>query len=123
MNKLSENPASRQSGLQVVKPPAEIDIANADKLLYELMSAARGASIVVLDMTATKFCDSSGFLRIAMAGDHLRANSGDLRVVCSARMHMIMTITKDDEHFSVFPSMIEALNTRVHSAYELSPAA
>jgi anti-sigma B factor antagonist len=123
MSKLSDNARSRDSGLKVVMPPAQIDIANADRLLYELMSAARDASIVVLDMTATTFCDSSGFSRMVIAGDHLRASGGDLRVVCSARMHMLMTINKDDEHFSVFPVMIEAFNAQVHSAYELSPAA
>jgi anti-anti-sigma regulatory factor len=123
MNKLFENPRSLQGDLTVVTAPTEIDIINADRLFYDLMSAARSASIVVLDMTATIFCDSSGFRRMTLAGDHLRGNGSDLRVVCSDRMHMLLSINKDDEHLSVFSSMIKALTPPTHSASELVPAA
>jgi anti-anti-sigma regulatory factor len=123
MTKFYGNPISRQDGLDVVTPPEEIDIVNADRVLFELMLAARTASIVVLDMSRTQFCDSSGFLRIAMAGDHLRAIGGDLRVVCGERMHMLMGINGDDEHVTVFARLIEALNARPGSAPELVPAA
>jgi anti-anti-sigma regulatory factor len=123
MSKLCNYARTRPDSLRVIAPPVEIDILNADALLYQLMSAARSASIVVLDMTATAFCDSLGFLQMVVAGDHLRANGGDLRVICSPRMHMLMKINKDDEHFSVFSSLIEALDARSLPAAELVTAA
>jgi anti-anti-sigma factor len=123
MSKFFNNTTFRRGGVKVVTPPIEIDIINVDKLENELTSAAKRAPIVVLDMTATKFCDSAGFWRMVLAGDYLRTSGGDLRVVCSDRMRMLMTINGDDEHFSVFPNMIEALNAQIRSTYELSPAA
>ena len=52
--------------------PAEIDAANADHLGEELYSACgTDVPVVVADMTATTFCDSTG-LR-ALAGVHKRA--------------------------------------------------
>lgn len=123
MRKFFKSTPVRHNGLKVVTPPAEIDFANADRLKSDLFSAARRAPIVVLDMTATTFCDSTGFWRMVLAGDQLRTSGGDLRVVCSDRMRRLMTINRDDEHFSVFPSMGEALNAHVRSTYELTPAA
>ncbi len=54
-------------------------------------------------------------------GDELRGRGGDLRVVCSPRLHKIMAINSDDDHVSVFPCLSQAL-TRTRSA-PLSPAA
>jgi len=67
--------------------PAEIDVANADRIGEELCSACvTGAPVVVADMTATTFCDSTG-LR-ALAGVHKRAAASGtelrLAVPCAA---------------------------------------
>ena len=123
MNKLFEAPRSTQDDLTVLTAPTEIDIINADRLLYDLMSAAKSAPMIVLDMTATTFCDSSGFRRMSLAGDHLRAIGGDLRVVCSDRMHMLLSINQDDEHLSVFSNMTEAAIASPSLTDELVPAA
>lgn len=123
MNPFTEYQRSLLDGLAVVTPPTEIDISSADLLLFTLMSAGRCSSTVVLDMTATTFCDTSGFMRMTLAGDHLRAIGGDLRVVCSARMQMLMGYNKDDEHLSLFSSRTDALTPPAHAAAELVPAA
>jgi anti-anti-sigma regulatory factor len=123
MNTLSCSAQYRHGDMKVVKAPTAIDISNANELLYDLMSAARKASIVVLDMTATTFCDSSGFWRLVMAGDYKRAIGGDLQVVCSARLRMLMAINEDDEHFTVFTTMSETFRPLPHSAQELISAA
>lgn len=48
-------------GVPVVAAPAEIDITNADGLRSALLKAAAdGPSTLVVDMTQTQFCDSSG---------------------------------------------------------------
>jgi hypothetical protein len=48
-------------GLQVITSTAEIDIANAGELRAALLAAAkRGDASVVVDMSGTAFCDSTG---------------------------------------------------------------
>jgi anti-sigma B factor antagonist len=48
-------------GVPVVATPEEIDITNAEALRSALLTAAaNGHSVVVVDMTRTRFCDSSG---------------------------------------------------------------
>jgi anti-sigma B factor antagonist len=47
------------SGVPVVTAPEEIDVTNADALRSALLkAAAHGHPTVVVDMTATRFCDS-----------------------------------------------------------------
>lgn len=124
MNDSTEIAIRMHRDLAVVNAPAEIDVANADDLLSALRAAATGASIVVLDMTATTFCDSTGFFPIVKTADQLRARGGDLRLVCcSPWLYKIMTYNKDHEHVSYFASMMEALNTTVQSAHSLGHAA
>jgi anti-anti-sigma factor len=124
MNDSAEIAIRIHGHLAVVTAPAEIDLANATDLLSALRAAAAGASIVILDMAATTFCDSTGFLPIVKTADQLRARGGDLRVVCcSPRLYKIMTYNKDHDHVSYFASMIEALNTTAQSAHSLGHAA
>jgi len=54
-------PASVPARTTVLTLPAEIDITNARRLRGEVGSAlVSGATVVVADLTATTFCDSSG---------------------------------------------------------------
>ena len=47
-------------GVPVVAAPEEIDITNAEALRAALLAAADGHGTLVVDMTQTRFCDSSG---------------------------------------------------------------
>ena len=48
-------------GVPVVAAPAKIDITTADALESALLrAAANGSGALVVDMTRTQFCDSSG---------------------------------------------------------------
>jgi STAS domain-containing protein len=54
-------PVRQVGGLPVITSPAEIDIANAGELRGALLAAAkRGDASVVVDMSGTAFCDSTG---------------------------------------------------------------
>jgi anti-sigma B factor antagonist len=68
----------------IVALPPEIDATNAkqayDKLKWALAS---DASVVVADLTATRFCDSTGIRRIFMAHDHAVAVGAQLRLAVS----------------------------------------
>jgi anti-anti-sigma factor len=68
-------------GAIVVALPAEIDITTCGDACAELMKAvARPGDLVIADMTATTFCDSSGIRVLLAAHDHAAAGGGALRV-------------------------------------------
>jgi anti-sigma B factor antagonist len=60
----------RRPQTAVVKLPREIDLANAADVFAQLISAiASDTEVLVVDMTSTDFCDSSGIREIM----HVRA--------------------------------------------------
>jgi len=95
----------------VVTLPAEIDIANADLVGEELSSAiARGARIVIADMTGTRFCNSSGISRLAQAHRQAAANQAELRVVVrSAAVLRALKLVRMDCLLPIYHSLEAAL--------------
>src|SRR5262245_41086396 len=95
----------------VVTMPAEIDITTADRIGEELSSAiARGAGIVVADMTGTRFCNSSGISMLVMAHRQAAANDADLRlVVPSAAVLHALKLVRMDRLLPIYPSLDAAL--------------
>src|SRR5437868_4831316 len=84
------------SGVPVVTAPAEIDITTADQLrLVLLEAAAHGHTTVVVDMTRTQFCDSSGLSVLARAHKRALEEGGELRLVIPAggAVFRIFTLT------------------------------
>jgi anti-anti-sigma factor len=70
------------NGVPVVAAPAEIDTTAAEHLRAVLLdSAARGHTTIVVDMTGTVFCDSSGLHTLLRAHKRAVANGGELRLV------------------------------------------
>lgn len=70
------------NGAAVVSAPVEIDIANAEQLRMVLLEAGRrGHGTVVVDMTGTRFCDSSGFSVLVAVHKQALAEGGGLRLV------------------------------------------
>ena len=71
----------------IVALPPEIDATNArqayDKLNWALASGASGASVVVADLTATRFCDSAGIRCMLMAHNRAVAVGAQLRLAVS----------------------------------------
>lgn len=95
----------------VVALPDEIDMANADSVGAELQAAfAPGVSIVVADMTATRFCGSRGIRALALAHEHAVARGAELRlVVPSAGVLRVLAILGLDRWLAIYPSLPEAL--------------
>jgi anti-sigma B factor antagonist len=95
----------------VVTLPAEIDITNADRIGEELSSAiARGAGIVVADMTGTRFCNSSGISMLVLAHRQAAANHAELRlVVLSAAVLRALKLVRMDCLLPIYPSLAAAL--------------
>jgi anti-sigma B factor antagonist len=95
----------------VVTLPAEIDLDNADQVGRRLDAAlAPGVATVIADMTATRFCDTSGIRMLVLAHKGAAARHAELRVVIpSADILRVLGILKVDTVLRIYPSLEEAL--------------
>jgi len=96
-------------GLPIVSTPDEIDIANAPELRDALLTASVNASVVIVDMTETTFCDSNGLHPLVSICQLLQDNGGELRTVCTPPVLRAMAATGDDQLLRIFASLPEAL--------------
>lgn len=72
-------------GVPVMATPREIDISTADELRTALLKAASGRHPeIIVDMTGTRFCDSSGINALIRAQLRIAAEGRELRLVISA---------------------------------------
>jgi anti-sigma B factor antagonist len=97
-------------GVPVVAAPEEIDITNAEALRSALLAAADGHGTLVVDMTRTRFCDSSG-LHVLIAA-HRRAGAEGrevLLVIPSTTVLRVFALTGMDTVIPNFTSLAEAL--------------
>ena len=104
-------PVELISGVPVVTAPEEIDITNAPELRSALMeAAAHGPGALVVDMTRTQFCDSSGLHTLLAAHKRAQVQGGELVVVISTtHVLRIFAITGIDLMIPNFTSLDEAL--------------
>ena len=97
-------------GIPVVAAPEKIDITTAYVLRAALASAARGQATVVVDMTRTHACDTTGLHVLVRAHKRALANGGELRLVISSpSIRQLFTITGLDRVIRHFGSLDEAL--------------
>ena len=99
------------SGVPVVTTPEEIDITSAPGLRSALLEAtAHGHGTLVVDMSRTHFCDSSGLHALLAAHKRAQAEGGELLLVISAtRVLRIFAITGIDRIIPNFTSLDQAL--------------
>jgi anti-sigma B factor antagonist len=102
---------SHQTPAAVIALPAEIDMANADRVGQQLGSALElGVRTVIADMTATTFCDSSGISMLVRAHKHAAANGTELRLAVSAAAVLrTLTLVSIDHLLPIYPSLSTAL--------------
>jgi anti-sigma B factor antagonist len=103
------------NGLPVVTAQAEIDVTTAERLRMALLrAAARGHATVVVDMTRTRFCDTSGLSVLVRAHRRAVAGGGELRLVISAgsAVARMFAITRLDLVIPLFGGLDEALAPR-----------
>jgi anti-sigma B factor antagonist len=98
-------------GVPVVAAPEEIDITNAEALRSALLkAAANGHGTLVVDMTRTRFCDSSGLHALIAA--HKRAGAEDrevLLVIPGTTGLRVFTLTGMDRVIPTFTTLDQAL--------------
>ena len=104
-------PLEVASGVPVVTAPEEIDITNAPRLRSALLeAAAHGHGTLVVDMTGTQFCDSSGLHTLLAAHKRAQAEGGELLLVIpAAPVLRIFAITGVDRIIPNFTSLDQAL--------------
>lgn len=92
------------AGVPVVTAPEAIDIATAYGLRATLASAARGRATVVVDMTRTYACDTTGLHVLLRAHKRALAQGGELRLVISSpdvrRLFAISGLDRVMRHFA-----------------------
>jgi anti-anti-sigma factor len=103
------------NGIPVVTAPAEIDPVTTGQLRTVLLhSAAHGHNIIVVDMTGTTFCDSTGFGVLVRAHRRALADGGGLRLVIPAdsAVARIFALIGLDRVIPRFASLDQALAAR-----------
>jgi anti-sigma B factor antagonist len=98
-------------GVPVVTAPEEIDITNTPELRSALLEAsAHGHGTLVVDMTRTQFCDSSGLHALLAAHKRAQAEGGELLLaITAAPVLRILALTSIDRMIPNFTSLDEAL--------------
>jgi anti-anti-sigma factor len=96
----------------VIVLPADIDVTNADQVGTELMQALDGsAAMLVVDMTETVFCDSSGIQMLLRAHRRATAAGTELRVATSSRsVRRVLELTGTDRVIDMYPDLSTAMN-------------
>ena len=99
------------SGVPVVTAPEEVDLTNAPELGSALLQAtADGHPTLVVDMTRTRFCDSSGMHTLLAAHKRARAEGGELLLaITAAPVLRVLAITSIDRMIPTFTSLDQAL--------------
>jgi anti-sigma B factor antagonist len=115
-------PLEMVMGVPVVVAPEEIDISNVGLLRSALLEAAAdGSGDLVVDMSRTAFCDSSGLNVLVRAHQRAEADGGQVRLVMTgAGVLRIFVVTGVDRVIPIFGSVAEAV---AQSATEEFPAA
>jgi anti-sigma B factor antagonist len=105
-------------GVPVVAAPEELDITNAEALRSALLTAAvDGPGTLVVDMTQTRFCDSSGLHTLIAAHKRAEAESRELLLVIpSTTVLRVFALTAMDRVIPNFTSLAEALAGAGHHA-------
>lgn len=106
-----EGLARTEVGSTVVALPAELSAASALSVGEELDTVlAAGITTVIVDLTATTSCDSSGVAVLALARGKAVAHNAELRLVApSAAVRHVLALAGLDRVLRIYPSMDEAL--------------
>ena len=113
-------------GLPVVTSPDDVNISNTEQLRAALMAASSDQATLIMDMSDTAFCDSTGISVLVMAMKRAQAEGGELRLVMGGpAVRRIFKATGVDGVFRIFGTLAEAAAAepqRPHLSPEPRPA-
>jgi anti-sigma B factor antagonist len=91
-----------------------LNLANAGQL-REALAAAAQHSIIVVDMAANRFCDSSGISALIAAHRQPRSAVGKLRLVMAGpAVRRVFKVTGVDRLFRFFGSLPQTVAAPAH---------
>jgi anti-sigma B factor antagonist len=95
----------------VVEFPAEVDLTVADAAREALLAVLnQGAALLVVDMTVTTFCDSSGIAAIVRAARRASAGGGQVRVAAAEPPVLrVFSLIGIDRLIEIHPTVADAL--------------
>ena len=111
-------PVQWHDGQAVVTLPEHIDVSNSGLIREHLLVIInRGASPLVVDMTATVSCDYSGAAAVARAFRRATASGTGLRLaVIAGPVRRVLSLTGLDRLVSIYPSLEAATAARASAA-------
>jgi anti-sigma B factor antagonist len=112
-------PFQMARGLPVITAPGEIDTTTAWQLRAVLFEwQTQGYTTVVVDLTHTQFCDSTGLRELVWAHKRAVADGGGLRLVIQAEgaVARIFTVTGLDGLLPRYTTLQQALALAPHTA-------
>lgn len=90
----------------VVALPEEIDLTNAAGVAEQLTLASGRHSVVIIDMSATRFCDCAGARAIVLAHKRAAEGGAELRLVVTAEpVRRIFGLLGADRLLDLYPSV------------------
>jgi anti-sigma B factor antagonist len=90
----------------VVALPEEIDLTNAAGVAEQLTLAGGRHSVVIIDMSATRFCDCAGARAIVLAHKRTAEGGAELRLVVTAEpVRRIFGLLGVDRLLDLYPSV------------------
>jgi anti-sigma B factor antagonist len=113
-----------RAGITVSTFPLEVDVCNAYVIRDRLVGLLdRGAGPLIIDLTATRFCDCTGVGAIVSAGRRARALGVPVCLVlpASGTVHRIAAVTGLSRRFPVATSLDAAYEALCEPACEAVP--
>lgn len=106
-----DNPVVVLGGIPVVEAPQEIDASHAEWFRKILQATQCEHGTVVVSMTGTRFCDSSGVHVLARAHEQTTGEGGRLLLVIppGGAVLRVFTLTGLDRAIPMFADLNEAL--------------
>jgi anti-sigma B factor antagonist len=96
----------------VVVLPVEIDVTNSELALGLLAAAmAPGVPVVIADLTATSFCDTSGVRALVQAHEQAGVRGAQLRLAVprGGSVRRVLELTGLGRVLNVYPGLDEAI--------------
>jgi anti-sigma B factor antagonist len=106
------SPADR-GGYVIAALRGELGIASAPALREQLLSLLRGASHLIIDLSAVEHADASGLAVLVGSGRRARLLGGSLRLAApSPEVAQVLSATSLNRHLDVFPTVRAAIAGR-----------
>ncbi|MGI9006542.1 MAG: STAS domain-containing protein [Streptosporangiaceae bacterium] len=119
----ADSMAAVRLAAKVVTFPQEAVFSNAGTVRQHVISALLpGVRAVILDMTPTTFCDTSGLRELVVAHRMGHEKGVEMRVVVPSRLMRMITLTGLQGVLAIYPTLAAALAPGPASALTLWPA-